>query len=261
MERNRIHQYTDGVKADLPIIMGFISIGMAFAVMAGEAGLNTWQTVIMSILVFAGASQIMSVGMIAQGASLGAIVIATFIINLRHIIMSTCVMGRMKGVSRSKKLIAAFGVTDESFAIFTTIVEKKCTVWYFFGVVTVTYSSWVLGTLLGAIASNFLPEIVSNSLNIAQYALFTGLLVPSLKKDIKLTILVLITCAVNALLNMFMTSSWALIISTLLCAGIGVFITDDERKEDGHGKAYTDSVDGGGDLHTENAASGDNRQA
>ena len=55
----------------------------------------------------------MSTGMYAQGAGIAAIVIATFVLNLRHVIMSTVVMNRMSDGSRALRIVAAFGVTDE----------------------------------------------------------------------------------------------------------------------------------------------------
>ena len=68
----------------IPVMIGFIPVAIAFAIMAANAGLGIAETISMSLFVFAGASQMMSVGMIAEGAGMLAIVIATFIINLRR---------------------------------------------------------------------------------------------------------------------------------------------------------------------------------
>ena len=65
----------------------------------------------------------MAVGMYEQGASIIAMILATFLLNFRHLIMSTCVFERIKEATLKQKLIAGFGVTDESFALFTT--EKE----------------------------------------------------------------------------------------------------------------------------------------
>ena len=104
----------------IPVMIGFVPVAIAFAIMAIDAGLSATEAISMSIFVFAGASQMMSVGMIAEGAGMLSIVIATFIMNLRHVIMSTCVFGRMDKTTALDKLVCSFGVTDESFAIFTT---------------------------------------------------------------------------------------------------------------------------------------------
>ena len=125
MKGNKKTQYLSGIKAAVPVILGFVPVGIAYALMARQAGFTVAQTCGMSLAVFAGASQMMAVGMYEQGAGLIAIIIATFILNLRHFIMSTCVINRMKDADTKTRLLAAFGVTDESFALFSTEEEKK----------------------------------------------------------------------------------------------------------------------------------------
>lgn len=221
--------YLAGMKAGLPVVLGFIPVGIAYAIMARQAGFTVFETCGMSAMVFAGASQMMAAGMTAQGSGLLAIILATFILNLRHLIMSTCVMNRMDDGSTGVRLLAAFGVTDESFAIFTTQTKHRSAV-YFLGLITVTYLSWNVGTFLGAIASDLLPEILSASLGIALYAMFLSILVPELKGNWKLGALVAMTAVCNSLLTLLLPSSWALIVSTLLCAFLGVFFVDPEEK-------------------------------
>jgi predicted branched-subunit amino acid permease len=145
--------------------------------------------------------------------------------------MSTCVMNRMKDGGTAARLLSAFGITDEGFAIFTTAEREKCTVAYLLGLVVVTYASWNVGTFIGAVASGLLPAILSASLGIALYAMFLGLLVPNLTNNWRLGALVVLTALCNTLLGQFMASSWALILSTLLCAFVGVFFV--ELPEDG----------------------------
>ena len=224
--KNPKAQYFTGVRAGIPVILGFVPVGIAYAIMARQAGFSAFETVFMSIAVFAGASQMMAVGMYVQGASIIAMILATFILNLRHLIMSTCVVNRMKNEPTKRKLLATFGVTDESFAIFTTEKKENCSGLYFLGLITVTYSSWIAGSAIGAIASDFLPAIVTASLGIALYAMFIGILIPNLTHNLKLGLLVVLTAVCNSILTQLMASSWALILSTLVCAAIGVFFVD-----------------------------------
>ncbi|GIM28379.1 autotransporter [Clostridium polyendosporum] len=226
---SRGKQYLAGVRAGLPVVLGFIPVGIAYAMMAGQSGLSISQTVMMSVLVFAGSSQMMAAGMFAQGAGIFAVVITTFILNFRHLMMSTCVMNRLKGTKAGMKLLLAFGITDESFAIFTTMDEEKCSSFFFFGLISTTYSSWIAGTVIGCVASQFLPTVVSGSLGIALYAMFIGLLVPNVKKSLRLGIVVLITAVINLILSRFMLSSWAIIFATLISAAIGVVIVENEE--------------------------------
>ena len=225
-ESRRLMQYVYGLKAGLPVLFGFVPVGIAYAVLASQAGFSPLETMLMSMTVFAGASQIMAVGMYAQGAGIAAIAITTFILNLRHLIMSTCVMNRMKGTPAPLRILASFFVTDESFAIFTTLAEKRCTIWFYLGMVTLTWSSWQLGGLIGIIASGILPAIVTASFGIALYAMFISLLMPNLRGNARLALLVVMTACMNTVLSSFMDSSWALIASTLACAFLGVFFVD-----------------------------------
>ena len=226
--RDGLKSFLGGLKTSVPVMMGFIPVAIAFAIMATSAGLDGFESVAMSVMVYAGASQMMAVGMIAEGAGYLAIVVATFIMNYRHFIMSTCVFERMKRNGKktglAMKLFCSFGVTDESVAIFTTSDTKKCDKWYFTGVFLGPYLSWILGTLVGVLLGAVLPEIVSNSLG----AMFIALLVPNVKGNVRLLAVVFITAVINLLLRFVIDANWALIASTLIGAAIGVFIVKDE---------------------------------
>ena len=226
----RTKSFLLGLRKSTPVILGFIPVAIAFAIMASSAGLKGYQSVAMSVFVFAGASQMMSVGMIADGAGDLPIVVATFIMNLRHIIMSTCVFERMHGASPLEKIFLSFGVTDESFAIFTTTERKQCNKWYFLGIFMGTYLSWIIGTFIGTFLNSFLPNEVSGSLGISLYAMFIALLVPKVKSNFRLLIVVILTALINFALQFVIDPSWALIVATLLGAGIGVFIVKDNEE-------------------------------
>lgn len=224
-------EFLAGLRAGIPIMIGYLPVGFAYAILAGHAGFTTMQTVLMSLTVFAGASQMMAVGMIAEGATLAAIIIATFILNFRHFIMSTCIYNHMKDGPLSLRMLTSFGVTDESFAVFTTGNKEHTSVYYYGGLVSSTYLAWVGGSALGAAASGFLPPLLSASLGIALYAMFIGLLTPNLIHRSRLVLLVILTAALNTLLNRWMDPSWALILATLIGAAAGVFLVDDDKDD------------------------------
>lgn len=224
-------QFTMGMKAGIPVVFGFIPVAIAYSVMAGQAGLNMVQTCLMSVCVYAGASQMLAVGMLVQGAGIFSIILATFMLNFRHLIMSTCVMKIIRSTKLSKKLVLSFGVTDEAFAIFTTVDEEKETSSFLLGLGGITYLSWVIGTVIGCLANQILPVIVQDSLGIALYAMFIGLLFPNLKKGVEILFIVVIAMILSVIFNCFLPSSWAMIVTTLVGAAIGVLIT--EKKEIG----------------------------
>ena len=67
---SKARDYLNGIKVALPVILGYLPVAIAFAVMASDAGFTRLEIILMSTLVFAGASQIMAVGMIVTGASM-----------------------------------------------------------------------------------------------------------------------------------------------------------------------------------------------
>ncbi|MBO7310018.1 MAG: AzlC family ABC transporter permease [Clostridia bacterium] len=223
--------YLYGIKRSVPVFFGFLPVAVTFAIMAGSAGLGKMETVLMSVFVFAGASQIMAVGQIMAGSGAVSIIIATFVLNLRHVIMSTCIFKRVRVKNILLRFACALSVTDEGFALITTEDEEKCDIPFLLGIITLTYLSWIFGTVVGVVASSILPQIVADSFGIALYALFLALIVPDIKGSLRLLATVLITAALNCALCMLIESSQAIIISTLVGALIGAFIVEDKAEE------------------------------
>ncbi len=237
MKKQKLHNYLYGMKKAIPVLIGFLPVAITYAISARAAGLTPMETVGMSAAVFAGASQIMATSMIGGGAGYLTILIATFVLNLRHIIMSTCVFHKLRCKNPLIRLISGFGVTDETFALYTTD-EKTSDEYFMLGLITVAYSSWVLGAVIGVLASNLLPVALSRSFGVALYALFIALLMPGVKKNHSLVFVLAVTVLLNVCFISLLgvTQSWAIIFSTLLSALIGVPIIErgkDERKEEG----------------------------
>ncbi len=107
----------EGLNAGWPICLGYLPIGMAFGVLAQKAGLTPLQIGLMSIMVFAGSAQFIAVAMLAGGASAPAIITTTFVVNLRHVLMSSALAVYLRAAHRGLLALYAYGVTDESFAV------------------------------------------------------------------------------------------------------------------------------------------------
>lgn len=227
-----MNRVLSGIKYGAPITIGVFPVGIAFAILARECGCSTLEIILLSGLVFAGASQIMAVGMLAQGAAIPVIIIATFLLNLRHLIMSSYVMSKLKDTKIGMKMLLAFSITDESFVLFSATEEEDKSALFLLGLNSVIYVSWVVATILGCLASDALPPLVSDSLGIAFYAAFIGILIPNIKKNLRIGVLVITTVIINTLLSKVLPSSIAIILSTLLGAGIGMQFIKEESKEE-----------------------------
>ncbi len=222
MKYKKFKSYCYGLKKAIPVLIGFLPVAITYAITATGAGMSVGETVGMSAAVFAGASQIMAAGMLGNGAGSFSIILGTFVLNLRHIIMSTCVFERLPCRNWLLRLLCGFGITDETFALYTTEDEENCNEYFMLGLITVAYGSWVLGAVVGIFANQLLPESISKSFGVALYALFIALVIPGVKKRHRLLVVIGITVLLNSVFNVFLDSSWAIILSTLLAAAIGV---------------------------------------
>ena len=217
-----------GCKSAIPIAFGYIPMGIGYAALALKAGFNPFQTVSLSILVYAGAGEIIGATMVANGATALAIILTNFVVNLRYMVMNTAVYNKMTENSLPINILSAHLVTDESFALFS--FEKESSSWFYIGLALTSWLSWILGAVIGVFVLDFLPVIVTNSFNISLYALFIAILVPAVKNNKRLGWLVVITAILNVILQ-FIVGNWSLILSTLIGALIGMYIVDDSFME------------------------------
>lgn len=151
--------WRQGAATAWPICLGYFPIGLALGVLAQKAGLPWWAVAMMSVMVFAGSAQFICVAMIAAGATTPAIILTTFVVNLRHVLMSSALAVYLKGVNRKFLALYAYGVTDESFAVnLTRFREGQWDRWRALIVNHVANSVWVLATVCGALAGQFVPR-------------------------------------------------------------------------------------------------------
>ena len=107
----------EGFRAAWPICLGYFPIGLAFGVLAQKAGIGPLGVGLMSLLVFAGSAQFIAVSMLAQTAALTSIVLTTFLVNLRHLLMSSALSVYLRHSSWRFLCLFSHGITDESFAV------------------------------------------------------------------------------------------------------------------------------------------------
>ncbi len=200
-------------------------MGIGYAAIAIKAGFSSIQTVSMSFLVYAGAGQIIAATMALSGATAMTIILTNFVVNLRYFVMSTCVLNKVKNSNLGLNILAAHVTVDESFAMFS--LSEDTSIWTYLGISIIAWLSWCLGAGIGVVVLDLLPIIVTNSFNISLYALFVAMLVPAIKNNKQIAIVVLITAILNVVLSQII-GNWSLIVSTLIGAIIGMYIVDDE---------------------------------
>ncbi len=226
-----LKQFLAGVRAGLPVAGGYVPIAMAFGAVATQAHLSPAEAVLMSALVFAGASQFMAVGMMVSGAGGLQIVIATLFINLRHLIMSMAVHHTLEETSRAWRALLSFGVTDETFALLTLQKAEagaRPTHLFAAGLMGVAYVGWVAGTAIGSFGAEMIPPAVSASMTVGLYAMFIALLTPHVRRSWRVAFIAGSSMALNAVLVSVMSTGWAIVASTAVGASLGLLVGEAE---------------------------------
>ncbi|RKL66363.1 branched-chain amino acid ABC transporter permease [Salipaludibacillus neizhouensis] len=229
--------FKEGLKAGIPVAIGYIPIAIAFGLLAKSFFIPEAVILLMSLVIFAGASQFIGINLIIAGVAYWEIIITTFILNLRHFLMTASLSQRLPKWTSNKELaLLSFGVTDETFSVSSSQRERVLQPSFVIGINLIAFLAWNVGTWAGVFLAMGLPASIQNSMGIALYAMFIGLLVPSLKESNPIVVIVGIAIVINAVLYwvipMEFSTGWMIIITTILTATIGVWLFPKEEGED-----------------------------
>lgn len=227
-----IQMIQKGIAVGFPIMLGYLPIAITYGVLAKQAGMTLTELTSMSILVFAGASQFMAVNMIAASAGIAEIIIAIFVLNFRHFVMSLSFMNRLRGVGLNWKVPLSLGLTDETFAMSSlhpNEAKKDKGALFYTALILTAYFSWIIGSFLGGVLGEIIPAQLSQSMGIALYAMFIGLLIPSVKKEKRVGLIAIFAALINMFFSQFTSQGWAIVFGTVIGAASGIFFL--EKKE------------------------------
>ncbi|MBB6449179.1 4-azaleucine resistance transporter AzlC [Geomicrobium halophilum] len=240
MEEKHLHEmhtptftedYWQGLKMAVPVMLGYLPIAISFGVLAIQTGIPLFHSLLMSFFVYAGASQFMALNMLAIGTVGLEIVLATFILNLRHFVMSISLFSHLQHIPIRWQTLLAHGVTDESFALASlkrkSLGSTPSTAIYT-GMFSGAFGTWLIGTLIGVLVGNIVPEALSASMGIALYALFIGLLVPAIRKYWKIGVVASASASLCVLFSLFLSEGWAIVLATVIGSLTGVFVLEEE---------------------------------
>ena len=153
-----ISQFKQGLQGGASIAIGYMPVAITYGFIAKTTGLSLAETLLMSLIVYAGASQYMALDMISKNIGMMEIILTTFIVNIRHLLMSASLNEKVEQERPWKKAIYAFGITDETFSV-AAVQKGKITTSYMFGLTLIAYSSWVCFSGIGHIAGSSLPAL------------------------------------------------------------------------------------------------------
>ena len=156
----------------IPVLTGYLFIGIAFGVMYAEKGYSFLWAILMSVMVYAGSGQYLAVNFFVPGISFIQVIFLTFMVNVRHIFYGISLLERFNKVGKSRWYMI-FALTDETYSLLCTakvpegVNESK----FLFAISVLDHSYWVLGSAIGAVAGTLLP-ISSEGIDFAMTALF-----------------------------------------------------------------------------------------
>lgn len=156
----------------IPVLTGYLFIGIAFGVMYQEKGYNFWWAALMSLLVYAGSGQYLAVNFFVPGFSLVQVMFMTFMVNVRHIFYGLSLLEKFNDMGW-KKLYMIFSLTDETYSLYYVaktpkgVDEKK----FLFAIALLDQIYWIIGSVIGGIAGSLIP-FSTQGIDFAMTALF-----------------------------------------------------------------------------------------
>lgn len=161
----------------IPVLTGYLFIGIAFGVMYAEKGYSFLWAALMSILVYAGSGQYLAVNFFVPGISFLHVIFMTLMVNIRHVFYGISLLDKFNQMG-AKRWYMIFGLTDETYSLLCTtnipedVEEEK----FLFAISIMNQSYWVIGSVIGGLAGAVLP-FESEGIDFAMTALFVVIFV------------------------------------------------------------------------------------
>ena len=229
-------EFLAGMKAGMPVCVGYFSVSFGFGAMAIAQGLTIWQAILISASNLTSAGQFAGLTVIATGAAILEMILTQVVINSRYALMSLALGQRLgQNVGTLKRLAVAFFNTDEVFALGMSR-GKNLTPAFFVGAGTVAAIGWTSGTALGAVAGSLLPVSVRMALGVMLYGMFIAIVVPQAREEKPILISVILALIFSCLFTWVpylnqVSGGLAIVICTVLAAALcaALFPVHDEE--------------------------------
>lgn len=197
------NEFINGVRDTFPLLLGAFPFGLIYGTLAVSSGLSVQAALAMSALVFAGSSQFIAVGLVAAGAPVSIIILTTFVVNLRHMLYSAALLPELKKLSQIWRIVLAFFLTDETFAVSAGRYRKSDDSShkhiYQLGSSIIMYLNWQLWCAAGLVLGSRIPDAGAWGLDVAMIVTFIGMTIPYIKN--KPMVISVLTSAVVSLLT------------------------------------------------------------
>lgn len=221
--------FKQGMIDGIPIALGYIAVSFTFGILAKDAGLTTFQAVLLSLLNLTSAGQFAGLGIITASASYLEMAFTQLVINLRYCLMSCALSQKLdQATPFFHRFFIAYGNTDEIFGICST-KEGKLDPFYSYGAICVASPGWAFGTFLGVLSGSILPARALSALGVALYGMFIAIIIPAAKNNKIIAGVVIISMIISLVFTLIpllnqISSGFRIIILTLLIAGVAALL-------------------------------------
>lgn len=216
--------FWEGVRAEIPLLIGVFPFGMIYGALAINAGLSTAASQLMSSIVFAGSAQFITTQLVRE-ATPGLIIVLTIaVVNLRHMLYSASLAPYLVSLSTRWKALLSYLLTDEAYVPTAIHYEKKGVTpyshWFLLGAGLALWTTWQMSTALGIFLGNAIPE--EWSLDFALPLTFIAMAVPVLKNQP--TIAAALSAGLVALAAYSLPYRLGLLLAALVGIVVGTFL-------------------------------------
>ena len=222
-------EFLKGVNHGIPIGLGYLSVAFTFGMKAVADGLDPAQALLISMTNVTSAGQFAGLPLILAQASMIELALTQLVINLRYALMSLSLSQRLdKTMTTPHRLLFSFMNTDEIFAVASGQPGKVGRV-YLYGLMSTPYIGWALGTILGAVAGQLLPEFLRTALGIAIYGMFLAIILPPARKERPVRVVVLLAVAMSLMFRYLpvlnqVSSGFVIIICAVAASTVGALL-------------------------------------
>ena len=201
MELSNRQWYARGLKAGVPIGLGYLAVAFTLGIAAKNAGLTAFQATLTSFLINASAGEFVGFTLIGAGASYLEVAIMELVANARYLLMSFSLSQKLSpktGIVH--RMLIGWYVTDEVFGV-SISAPGYLNPFYTYGAISLACPGWAIGTCLGVIVGNILPASLVSALSVGLYGMFIAIFVPPSKTSKVIGGLVLVSMALSFAFN------------------------------------------------------------
>ena len=201
MELSNRQWYARGLKAGVPIGLGYLAVAFTLGIAAKNAGLTAFQATLTSFLINASAGEFVGFTLIGAGASDLEVAIMELVANARYLLMSFSLSQKLSpktGIGH--RMLIGWYVTDEVFGV-SISAPGHLNPFYTYGAISLACPGWAIGTCLGVIVGNILPASLVSALSVGLYGMFIAIFVPPSKTSKVIGGLVLVSMALSFAFN------------------------------------------------------------